>query len=263
MAATTPLTEPADLSTRRIPAILPPYRTFLTARWCDLAMVNWEVPAELLSPYIPTGTQLDRWNGRVFISLVAFRFENTRVLHCPVPFHTHFEEVNVRFYVQRRCDGEVRRGVVFIKEIVPRALVARVARALFNEQYVAAPMWHQVERNPSGLNVRYDWTLGGRKHSLAISSEGTFRELESGSNEEFIIEHYWGYCKRRGGGTIEYQVTHPRWQVASASVVNFDCDSIAIYGSLIGNHLCSPPCSAFLATGSVVSVSFGRRITDD
>jgi uncharacterized protein YqjF (DUF2071 family) len=235
-------------------------RAFLTAMWRDIAIVNWLVSEDLLSPFVPVGTALDTWRGKSFVSLVAFRFVDTRILRIPVPFHVAFEEVNLRFYVKRLYGAEVRRGVVFVKEIVPRACVAWLARALFNEPYVAAPMVHRIDSSSDLLNVRYDWTVAGKRHSLALSSDGLFRQLDPASHEEFITEHYWGYSKRRGGGTTEYQVAHPKWQVASAHSLAFDCDSVTLYGDPLGRALYSQPFSVFLASGSDVSLSFGRRI---
>jgi uncharacterized protein len=118
-----------------------PARPFLTAAWHQLAMLNYEVDAALLAPYIPSGLEIDYWQGRTYVSLIGFRFLNTRVLGFPIPFHRSFDEVNLRFYVRR----EECRGVVFIREIVPRAAIALVARRVYGENYVSLPMRHQIE----------------------------------------------------------------------------------------------------------------------
>ncbi|HEX7980960.1 MAG TPA: DUF2071 domain-containing protein, partial [Gemmatimonadaceae bacterium] len=107
---------------------------FLTAEWRWLVMLNYEVPPEVLAPYVPRGTSLDLWQGHALVSVVGFRFIETRVIGVPIPFHRHFDEVNLRFYVRRELPGgEARRGVVFIRELVPKPMIAWVARALYNE----------------------------------------------------------------------------------------------------------------------------------
>ncbi len=106
-------------------------------------MVNFETPPDLLKPFVPAGTELDFWNGKTFVSLVGFQFLNTRVMGIPFPFHQDFEEVNLRFYVRRKTADGWRRGVVFIKEIVPRWVIAWTAKTFYNEPYVALPMSHQ------------------------------------------------------------------------------------------------------------------------
>src|SRR5678815_3083384 len=110
-------------------------RKFLTAKWHDLIMANYEVDSAVLVPLVPRGTELDLFDGRCFVSLVGFMFLDTRVFDFLIPFHVNFEEVNLRFYVKRETDNEVRRGVVFIKEIVPRAAIATVARVVYGEPY--------------------------------------------------------------------------------------------------------------------------------
>src|SRR5215212_10575713 len=115
-------------------------RKFLTAEWRDLIMANYEVDPALLADRIPHGTGLDLHEGRCFVSLVGFMFLNTRVLGMPIPFHANFEEVNLRFYVKREMPAEVRRGVCFVKELVPRQAIAFIARSLFGEPYEAAIM---------------------------------------------------------------------------------------------------------------------------
>lgn len=91
-------------------------------------MINYEIDPSLLKKYVPTGTTLDNWNGKTLVSVVGFLFLNARLKGIPIPFHSDFEEVNLRFYVKRETRKAIRRGVVFIKEIVPKWALARVAR---------------------------------------------------------------------------------------------------------------------------------------
>src|SRR5438105_8040607 len=119
-------------------------RPFLTANWRYLAMMNFVVDPKILERLVPAGTELDFHQGRTFVSVVGFLFLDTRVLGVPIPWHRDFEEVNLRFYVRRQAADGVRRGVVFIKEIVPRIAIAATARLLYGEKYVALPMRHDL-----------------------------------------------------------------------------------------------------------------------
>ena len=232
---------------------------FLTAEWRHLAMLNYEVEPAVLRGRVPRGTELDDWHGRTYVSVVGFLFLGTRVLGLPIPFHRDFEEVNLRFYVRRNAEDGWRRGVVFVKEIVPRAAIAFVARARYNENYVALPMGHAIEAAPcDGIaSVSYHWTLAGRTNTLSLTPEGGPRSLLAGSEEEFIAEHYWGYTAQRDGGTCEYQVTHPPWRVGVAREATLDCDVARVYGDDFVEALRGRPTSAFLAEGSAVIVSRG------
>ena len=138
-------------------------RTFLTGEWRDLAMLNYAVDPAMLQPFVPRGTELDTFDGRAFVSLVGFRFVNTRVLGVPVPGHRTFEEVNLRIYVRRETHHEVRRAVTFIRELVPRPMIATVARLTYNEPYRSAPMRHVLTGGGADVSSRsaeYAWRLG-------------------------------------------------------------------------------------------------------
>ncbi|MCA9719993.1 MAG: DUF2071 domain-containing protein [Myxococcales bacterium] len=237
---------------------------FLTAQWRYLAMLNYEVEPSLLRARVPAGTELDRWDGRVFISVVGFMFQRTRVLGLPIPFHVNFEEVNLRFYVRRRGPEGWRRGVVFIKELVPRAAIAWVARTIYNENYQALRMRHQIEHGDE-LSVEYGWrTRGpaGRWNSVSVTARGEPQAMASGTEAEFIAEHYWGYAAQQGGGCMEYRVEHPPWRVWPAERSQLVCDAAALYGEEFADVLREEqaPSSAFLAEGSAIVVRRGVRI---
>jgi uncharacterized protein YqjF (DUF2071 family) len=235
---------------------------FLTAEWRHLAMLNYEVDASLLLPFVPAGTELDRWNGNVFVSLVGFRFLKTKLLgFLPIPMHSNFDEVNLRFYVRRQTGGEVRRGVVFIREIVPRCAIALVARTFYHENYVAQPMAHEI-RSVAGnrLKVAYRWRSENRLSTISLETEGNSELPGEGSVGQFITEHYWGYAAQPGGGCVEYRVTHPSWRVWEARQSAYDGDGEKFYGKDVAAVLRGKPQSAFLAEGSPVTVMRGRRL---
>jgi uncharacterized protein len=245
-----------------VPKLLP--GVFLTAEWRYLAILNYKVKPEILKPLTPAGTELDQCNGSTFVSAVGFLFLNTRVLGISVPFHRDFEEVNLRFYVRRKASDGWRRGVVFIKELVPRRAIALVARNLYNENYVALPMSHRVESLAVGseefYRVSYGWRLHGQENHIKLVTRGQPSDSVGGSEEEFITEHYWGYSAQKNGGTVEYHVDHPRWRVSRAQEAVLDCDVAALYGEQFADYLSTPPSSAFLAEGSNVKVYRGSRI---
>ncbi|MGD8860071.1 MAG: DUF2071 domain-containing protein [Myxococcales bacterium] len=232
-------------------------RAFLTARWVDLVMSSYEVDPAVLGPFVPAGTTLDPWNGRHFVSMVGFRFLDTRVMGVSVPLHRHFEEVNLRFYVRRQRDDEVRRGVVFLREIVPRRAIAGLANALYGERYLALPMTHERIEQEAGTTLVYRWKTGERWASLGARTTGAPSVPAPDSEEAFIAEHYWGYVRRPDGATLEYRVEHPPWAVWQADAPSFDCDVAAMYGAEFEPFLTGPPSSCFVAQGSDVIVRRG------
>src|SRR5437868_7216254 len=221
-------------------------------------MLNYRVDPTLLIPLIPSGLELDFFRGETYISLVGLLFLDTQVLTIAFPFHRNFEEVNLRFYVRRRSADTWRRGVCFVREIMPKKAVALLARLFYGERYMALPMKHLIEHRDGALKVEYSWRRASKWESIAISACGEPVPIAAGTHEEFITEHYWGYTSIRGGCS-EYRVEHPRWKIWPAESFRVIANMAALYGDEFADVLNSPPASAFIAEGSHVRI-FGREI---
>jgi hypothetical protein len=222
-------------------------------------MLNYAVEPSLLEKYVPAGTELDPFEGKTYLSLIGFEFNRTSMLGIAIPFHQAFEEVNLRFYVNRSG----KRGVVFIRELVPKRAVAAIARLAFNENYSYVPMSHRVERSPQGdiLGAEFSWDSEPNRCSMQIETEGASFLPPEGSVSQFITEHYWGYAAQPDGSCIEYEVQHPRWNVWAAKCASFSGNAAPLYGSEFARVLSENPDSAFLADGSAVTVFKGTRIS--
>ncbi len=221
-------------------------------------MLNFIADPKILQPFVPDGTELDFYEGETFVSVVGFLFLDTRVLGISVPMHRDFEEVNLRFYVKRRWIDGWKRGVVFIRELVPRRAIATVARVFYGERYSALPMRHSIIDNTDGVSVNYEWRRGKKWESLSMSATGASISVAADSHEEFITEHYWGYTA--GKHTSEYRVEHPRWKIWLADDASFNADVSALYGETFAAPLAATPASRFIAEGSHVQV--WRKIDD-
>jgi uncharacterized protein len=235
-------------------------RPILTADWRYLVMLTYEIDPLTLAPWVPAGTALDSWQNRTFISLVGFRFLDTRLLGIPVPFHRNFEELNLRFYVRRQVGIEVRRGVVFLREFVSRRAIAAVARSIYNEPYQTVPMRSRIDWT-AVPEVEYAWRVHGRWHTLTARATGSAAVPVPESLEAFITEHYWGYTRQRNGGTVEYRVAHPQWRVWHATDVRLDADLRTVCGAEVAHRLVGPT-SILIADGSPVSVYRPYRLPD-
>lgn len=238
----------------------PGERVFLSAEWRDLVMLNYEVDPHLLYRYVPPGTELDTFDGRVFVSLVGFQFLRTKLFgFAALPFHANFDEVNLRLYVRRHERSEIRRGVVFIREIVPRSAIVLVANLAYGENYSAHPMRHSVSLSANGGAARYEWRVGEQWCGVEANTTGAWAQPAEGSFEQFITEHYWGYSARRRG-SFEYRVAHEPWRVWTSSDARFYGDPDSLYGPELGAIVRRVPDSAFVADGSPVLVFAGKTV---
>jgi uncharacterized protein len=242
--------------------------TFLSAEWRKLIMAQYEVAPEVLAAWLPGGVELDLYQERCYVSLVGFLFDHVRVKGVPVPFHRRFTEVNLRFYVKRTMpDGNVRRGVVFISEIVPLPAITFVAKTLYGEPYRTAPVRWLWRGNDSGVDIGYSWKLpgrsGGKWQYMSVQADARARPIVAGSMEEFITDHYWGYTQGSGllrrseGLTGEYGVEHPQWECYPVSSSQISADFGALYGRPFAELTERKPDHVLLAEGSAVVVREG------
>lgn len=228
---------------------------FLHARWSDVAMLNYEVPPEILQPLVPPGTELDTWHGKTYVSVVGYDSKDARLFGVPAPAYRDFPGVNLRFYVKREAPEGDRRGVVFISELVPHRLLAAIGQRLYHEPFEATPLRHG--RDASG--VHYSWKRGAADGGIEIVPEGEPRPMGPGSLEAFIAERYWGFRARSDGTTTEFRVEHPPWRyqpAMQASLKGHPAAGPALPPEL-SRELTRQPDVAFLVEGSPVDVRLG------
>ena len=235
--------------------------SFLTAKWKNLALINYEINPTILKKYLPIGTELDDYKGKYYVSLVGFLFQNTKLLGWKIPFHSNFEEVNLRFYVKRFENNEWKRGVVFIKEIVPKHALTFVANTIYKEHYQTLPMKHSILSSQEESELVYQWKSGNKWNSIEITAKNELLPIEENTEADFICEHYFGYTKYSTNKTFEYEVKHPGWEQYEVIATKIDVDFRNNYGSDFAHLKDLKPTSVILAKGSKVSVENKRTIS--
>jgi uncharacterized protein len=233
---------------------------FLTASWVNLLMANFHIDKKILEPYVPAYTELDSWNGNHYVSLVGFLFQDTKVQGFTFPGHKTFEEVNLRFYVRYKEGNEWLRGVVFIKELVPRAMITMIANLFYKEHYETREMSHRFAHTHDAFTVEYWWKTNDWNFLKATTSL-TKEPIAAGSEAEFITEHYWGYTRLNNKKTSAYEVQHPKWKIHPVQNFEFRCDVANLYGQKFEETLAAKPTSIFLADGSEISVMNKQILT--
>jgi len=235
-------------------------KTFLSAAWRNLLMANYVIDPSVLKPYLPCRTELDTFNDEYYVSLVAFLFQNVKVRGITFPFHTNFEEVNLRFYVRYKEDNVWKRGVVFMKEIVPRRMISFIANTLYGEKYATHKMKHEWIEAENELSVNYEWKVDNKWNHFNCIAEKRPEPINANSAEEFITEHYWGYTFINKTCTGVYEVAHPKWRVHKVKSYDIVCSTEELYGKDFVSTLNQKPRSVFLAEGSDIKVLKGGKI---
>ena len=233
---------------------------FLSARWENLIFANYVVEDELLENLVPKGTIFSRWNSKIFISLVAFQFSNTKIFGIPALLHKDFNEVNLRFYVERHSEENKRQGVVFINEIVPSKIIAWAANTIYGENYIARPMTRRIHTE-SDMNVfEYGIKNEGSWNKISVRINSDPDEFQDSDQGFYITEHYWGYSKNSPSRTVEYEVEHPQWPVYRVKDYELGINFGALYGSDYSFLTDVVPDSVFFCQGSDIKVRLGKRL---
>ncbi|OSY87273.1 hypothetical protein WH52_12500 [Tenacibaculum holothuriorum] len=227
--------------------------SFLKAEWRKLIMINYKVAPKELMPFVPKGTELDFYKDTCYVSVVGFMFLNTKLLGVKVPFHINFEEVNLRFYVKRKEVDTYKRGVVFIKEIVPKSAITFVANTVYNENYQTFPMKHSWTEENDTFSASYQWKTNKKWNTISVESGVNIKPIQQNTEIEFIAEHYWGYAKNKNR-TTEYEVKHPTWNYYPVRSFMIDIDFKSTYGNVFSFLETLKPSSVFLLEGSEISV---------
>jgi len=233
--------------------------SFLTAEWRRLAFANYKIDTKILEPYVPFGTELDLWQGDCFVSLIGFVFKNVKLKGIKIPFHVNFEEVNLRFYVRRNDNGVWKRGVVFIKEIVPLPALVFVANTIYREHYESRKMSYDWIDDATQKVSKYQWLINKQWFTFEVTTEAALIPIAKDSETEFITEHYWGYAGVNDKKTNEYEVTHPRWDQYLVKNFKIDVDFETTYGKTFAFLNSRQPDSVFLAEGSAITIE-GKNV---
>jgi len=226
----------------------------LTADWNNLVVLNYEIDPAALIPYLPPHTEPDFWNNKCYISLVAFQFRNPKIRGIALPFYRNFEQVNLRFYVRYSYGKEIRKGVVFIKEIAAGKLLKAGAALLYNEHYTNLPTRHAIEEKDSMLHIKYEWNCNNEWNYIDAVADMHKTIPRSGSVEAFITNRFWGYTKVSVNKTVEFCIAHQPWNIHVLKSCRINCSSEALYGKTLHSYLTKEPALSFMMDGSFVKV---------
>jgi uncharacterized protein len=237
-------------------------RPLIAACWEHLLFLNYRCPRGLLEPLVPVGTELETWDGECYVTLVGWYTQHTRVRGIGVPCHQTFEGVNLRFYVRRRDDSEAwRPGAVSIRELVPRRAVAAAARRWYHAPSLSLVMSNANDADdPNRGLIAYFWTVARQKFSLMATITGAPAEPAPDSHAAFITDRQWGYARTSAGGTLEYRVQHARWPVWVPESCSAEGPMHMVFGNSFAYLFADKPASAYVATGSSVSVFPGTLL---
>jgi uncharacterized protein YqjF (DUF2071 family) len=184
----------------------------MTQTWHDLLFAHWPVAGGALREKVPSGFDLDLFDGSAWLGIVPFHMTNVSPRGVPsLPWISEFPELNVRTYVRA---GD-KPGVYFFSLDAASTLAVQAARLLLNLPYFTAAM----SVTPDGANVRYE---SRRQGDATATLAGSYRPLgppsapAAGSLEHFLTERYCLYNLDHRGAPYRLEIHHPPWPLQPA-----------------------------------------------
>lgn len=203
---------PAFRQTEHRPWPLPerPWRWSLT--WSHLLFAHWRFPAEELKPLIPTGLQLQEFDGSAWIGVVPFLLDVRPRFMPALPGVSRFPEINVRTYVE--VGG--KPGVWFFSLDARNPLAVWAARRFFHLPYYRARMQFGL----SGDSVHYLTLRIRGAHTPEFMGDyrpvSDVRLAEPGTLEHWLTERYCLYAEDPKGNLYRAEVHHQPWPLQEA-----------------------------------------------
>ena len=201
-----------------------------TADWHGALFAHFTIDPQRLQPSIPF--ELDTWQGRGYVSLVAFTQSNLRPsvggplaswLIAPIARHAF---LNLRTYV--RVGGV--RGIYFIAEWIPNRLAVLLGPRTYGLPYRLGRL--RYENDPTRRRLR-GRVCGSGSDGGAFAYEAdypaSFAAARGRSLDEFLLERYVAFT-RRGGVSRRFLVDHAPWQQQRVDLRRFDCGIMQLAG---------------------------------
>ena len=229
---------------------MPPPRPFLTARWSNLVLLTFEVPEQLVRSHVTADIDLDRWNGRTHVSLVALEMLDVRVLGLRIPGFTTHPQVNFRVYVRPHAAP----AVWFVRELVPSRLIAAVGRLLYREPFQAARLEARFAESADDVTAEYRFGPGAHRYHVLVTGSRSAAVPPTTSFEHYLKERTSGCRTDRQRRLQTFRVQHPPWAVREVMRVDYDVDFGALYGQEWSFLNDRKPVSVIFAVGSEVAV---------
>ena len=212
---------PSGLARERLLSL--PGEPLFIAGWHNALMMHFEVGAGELQRHVPY--ELDLWEGRAFISLVAFSMRNMRTRGggklaalCFRPIATH-EFLNVRTYVRQGDEW----GIHFLAEWLTSRLAVMLGPRTFGLPYRHGRIAYRYDfRNGRLSGCVTDIKRNGKlEYSASLDTPAIFQPCAAGSLDEWLMERYTAYNSGNGVRRF-FRVWHRPWPQCRANVTLAD-----------------------------------------
>ncbi len=183
--------------------------------WEQLLFMHWRVDPNAMAALLPGGLEPDVCDGSAWLAVVPFTMRDVYPRYTmPVPWLSHFAELNVRTYVN--VGG--KPGVLFFSLDAANPVAVEIARRWYALPYLNARM--QLRPNPDGwidyASTRTDNRGRAADLRLRYRPTGLTYRSRPGTLEWFLTERYCLYTYNANGRLMRGEIHHEQWPLQRA-----------------------------------------------
>ena len=193
--------------------------------WNRAIFLHWEVDLELLKPFVPDDIEIDLFNGKPWVSLVAFTMEKIRPRFLPsFPPISNFDEINIRTYVK----SNNKTGVYFLSIEGGKRFSCQLAKTLSQLPY----RYSKIKRSPNSYQS-YNSHYNDRLDIQFNIGENIIHKTEIDS---WLTERYALFQDSKKH-INEYEIHHQEWQISPIDVIRLDLSYPRFKNLIVGKPI--------------------------
>lgn len=180
--------------------------------WNNAVFLHWEVDLQELQKFMPPGLEIDLFDGKPWVSVVAFDMERLRPRFLPAfPPISNFHEINVRTYV--KMGGKT--GVTFLSIEAAKGISCKIATALSELPYRHSKMWR------NGASIASENAQFGEH--LHITCEVGEPLVEKTDLHRWLTERY-ALFQHSGTSVNQFEIHHVEWPIHRLELRDIELD---------------------------------------
>lgn len=174
--------------------------------WNKALFLHWVIPYEILQKCVPENLNLDNFEGKYYVSLVAFTMEKIRPKFLPsLSFISDFDEINLRTYIEM----DNKKGVYFLNIEAEKLLSTFIAKVLSGLPYEKSNINRTanayLSKNiPKGFYLETEFEI---KHELNNKTE----------LDKWLTERYCLYLDKNKE-IYRYDIHHKEWKLKNVEI---------------------------------------------
>lgn len=192
--------------THHRPWPIPSKEWTLYQEWNEVIFLHWEVSMEILQNLVPPQLQIDTFEGKPWVSLVAFSTEKVRPKGLPpFPPVSNFDEINIRTYI---FSGE-RKGIYFLSMEAAKLTSVKFTKWATELPYITSEM----ERG----STHFEATNKNMQSEFRMEYKVGEKKEVKPQLEQWLTERYVLFQDGREH-IVEFEVLHKEWPLHEIAI---------------------------------------------